>query len=449
MRQLTKWIIIYLFTFFHCMPVLAGPGDNSYRVTDTGQVSCYDGDGAEIACPLPGNAFYGQDAQFTGNPFNYTDNGDGTVTDHVTGLMWQQIPESTGFTWQQAKEYCESLELAGHGDWRLPTLKELFSISDFSQGWPYLDETYFSLAGPGVSKDEQYWAQYYVGTTVEGGSEAAFGVNHGTGHIKAYPAGEAVPDQPLGPMGNYVRAVRGNPSYGINNFRDNGDNTVTDQATGLMWQKDDSGMGMDWEAALAYAGNSRLAGYDDWRLPNVKELQSIVDYTRSPSAADPAESGPAIDTVFFRITEIAPGTTAYTPDYGYYWSGTSAYFGGDSTEYYYAWYVAFGTAVDNDGNDMHGAGGVRFDTKKEGGPLGEGGERYYNYVRLVRDARKAGDLNNDGMIDRTDVNILKKFVHSPASTCPECDIDNDGMVTPLDEVALVSMCTCRECNCRR
>ena len=48
------------------------------------------------------------------------------------------------------------------------------------------------------------------------------------------------------------------------------------------------------------------------------------------------------------------------------------------------WYVAFGRAVYGDGQDFHGAGGVRFDTKVEGGPLGEGGERYYNYIRLVR-----------------------------------------------------------------
>ena len=57
-----------------------------------------------------------------------------------------------------------------------------------------------------------------------------------------------------------------------------------------------------------------------------------------------------------------------------------------STEYYYAWYVAFGRAVGPDGQDTHGAGAVRFDTKVEGGPHGEGGERYYNHVRLVRDA---------------------------------------------------------------
>lgn len=91
-----------------------------------------------------------------------------------------------------------------------------------------------------------------------------------------------------------------------------------------MWQQADSGIGMDRKAALAYAENSTLAGYDDWRLPNVRELQSIVDYTHSPSADDESNKGPAIDTDFFEITEIAPGTTNYKPDYGYYWTSTSA-----------------------------------------------------------------------------------------------------------------------------
>ena len=351
----------------------------SFGVVDTGQTACYDDNGDEISCPESGDAFAGQDAQYEGIQFNYTDNGDSTITDNATGLMWQQTPGNRGLSWQEAVDYCESLELAGFDDWRIPTLKELFSISDFSKGWPYLNTTYFNLAGTSVSKDEQYWADYYVGTTIEGGSEAAFGVNHGTGHIKAYPANVS------GPMGNYVRAVRGN-TYGVNEFVDNGDGTITDNATGLMWQQADSGSTLDWENALAYADNSSLAGHDDWRLPNIKELQSIVDYTHSPSANEAANQGPAIDTDFFQITELPSGTTNYSTDYGYFWSSTSAYFGTQSPEYYYAWYVAFGTAVDGEGNDMHGAGAVRFDTKVEDGPLGEGGERYYNYVRLVRDA---------------------------------------------------------------
>ena len=353
----------------------------TYPVVDTGQTSCYDDDGNEITCPEEGEDFYGQDAQYEGIQMSFQDNGDGTVTDNVTGLMWQQVPVDNGYSYDDAVAYCESLELSGYDDWRIPTTKELFSISNFSKGWPYLDTTYFNIAGNSVSKDEQYWTEKYVGWTVQGKSNAAFGVNHGTGHIKAYPAGAS------GPMGNYVRAVRGN-AYGVNDFENNGDGTVTDHATGLMWSQADKGEGLLWADALAYAENSELAGYDDWRLPNVKELQSIVDYSYSPTATDPDAVGPAIDPIF-DCTPII--NEAGNDDYPYFWSSTSARFKA-GTDFYYSWYVAFGMAVNPDGQDYHGAGAVRYDTKSLDGPAGEDAARAYNYVRLVRNVSSSSTI---------------------------------------------------------
>jgi len=61
---------------------------------------------------------------------SYTDNGDGTVTDNVTGLMWQQVVSTTTYNWAQALAYCPKLTLAGHSDWRLPSRIELVSIVD-------------------------------------------------------------------------------------------------------------------------------------------------------------------------------------------------------------------------------------------------------------------------------------------------------------------------------
>jgi len=210
----------------------------AYPLVETGQGNCYDADGAAINCPAKGEAFYGQDAQFTGNAFSFTNNGDGTISDNVTGLMWQKAPNADNLGWQRAIDYCDSLEFANQSDWRTPSLKEIFSISDFSQGWPYLDTTYFDLSGADVSKAEQYWSNnHYAGSTVEGRTEAAFGVNHGTGHIKAYSAS-------AGPMGKHVRCVRGD-TYGVNQLVNNGDGTISDQATGLMWSQADSGLGMD------------------------------------------------------------------------------------------------------------------------------------------------------------------------------------------------------------
>ena len=96
---------------------------------------------------------------------------------------------------------------------------------------------------------------------------------------------------------------------------DNGDHTVTDTETGLMWQKDEAGA-MSWEAALTHCENSQWAGYDDWRLPNRNELQSIVDYTRS---------NPAINRTVF------PGAMSSN-----YWSSTP-----DASNTGYAWRVNF------------------------------------------------------------------------------------------------------------
>ncbi len=354
------------------------PAALAFALTATGQTVCYDDAGEEITCPADGEAFYGQDAQFAdGDSMSYTDNGDGTVTDDVTGLTWQQVPSPENMTWQEAIDYTDELELGGYDDWRTPSAKELYSIADFSSGWPYLDTTYFSLASDEVSKDEQYWtSNHYVGTTVEGGSDAAFGVNAVTGHIKAYAA------EATGPVGGkYVRAVRG-ATYGENSFVDNGDGTVADESTSLMWAQGDDGVELDWKDALAYANDSQLGGYSDWRLPNVKELQSIVDYSTSPSATDAGSVGAAIDDVF---TSTEMTNEAGESDYGYYWTSTSASFTrGEPTSY--AWYVAFGRAVNAEGQDFHGAGAVRFDTKTEEGPDGEGGERYTNFVRLVRHA---------------------------------------------------------------
>jgi hypothetical protein len=74
----------------------------------------------------------GDVAEGAPNPESYSDNGDGTVTDNVTGLMWQQIVSTDTYTWADAVRLCPTLTLAGHDDWRLPSRIELVSIVDDS-----------------------------------------------------------------------------------------------------------------------------------------------------------------------------------------------------------------------------------------------------------------------------------------------------------------------------
>jgi hypothetical protein len=357
----------------------------SYLIVDTGQNTFWNSNGEEIAAPVEGEAFYGQDAQYSGVQPSYTTSSDGlTVKDNVTGLTWQQSYDNGIYYWAETQTLVDNLNkqnYGGYNDWRLPTIKELYSLWNGSTGWPYIDTNYFSS---NYSNEEDlshaiFWSSNkYTGVlgNISGntpGAELAFGVNFGTGHIKAYTIS-------AGPK-HSVRFVRGNLAYGVNLFQDNGDGTISDLATGLMWQQTDNGSGIDWKHALAYVQTQNKANYlehNDWRLPNVKELQSLVDYTRSMGATNAANVGPAINALFSCTGILNDGGKA---DYPYYWTSTSAIPKANGT-YTFAWYVAFGRAEDGNGEDLHGAGAVRFDAKIIGS--GEGEERVLNYVRLVR-----------------------------------------------------------------
>ena len=71
------------------------PDISGYPIVSTNQTTYY-GNITEIATPNPGDAYYGQDAQYSGNQLSYTDNGNGTITDNVTGLMWTQSSDLNG-----------------------------------------------------------------------------------------------------------------------------------------------------------------------------------------------------------------------------------------------------------------------------------------------------------------------------------------------------------------
>ncbi|MCX7003204.1 MAG: DUF1566 domain-containing protein, partial [bacterium] len=123
--------------------IIVTTNTGAYVVVDTGQVKCYNNT-AEIVPPGFGQAFYGQDAQCNNRPSSYTLSGDGvTVYDNNTGLTWQRSPDTTGdetisaadkLTWAQAQTrpaVLNSTNFGGYSDWRLPTIKELYSLMDF------------------------------------------------------------------------------------------------------------------------------------------------------------------------------------------------------------------------------------------------------------------------------------------------------------------------------
>ena len=350
--------------------------------------------------------------------------------------MWQCVLLDDKPTFSEALAAADTFRLAGYDDWRLPTIKEIYSLIDFrgntnrsaEASTPYIHTDIFEFRyGGTVDPSERFIdAQFvsateYRGTTM-GGNPTVFGVNFADGRIKGYPRFKEFE----------VLYVRGNPDYGRNDFMDNNNGTITDKATGLMWDKTGSSNGMDWEDALAWVQQKNTEnhlGYSDWRLPNAKELQSIVDYERSPSATGSAAISEIFDTP--SITDEGGNL-----NYPFYWSGTTHVEGSSGEQ---GAYIAFGEALGfmevppNSGNfqlqDVHGAGAQRSDPKSgnpDSYPFGRGPQgdviRIFNHVRCVRDAEISMDVEFEEMDDlrpgnfRLDHNYPNPF--NPRTTIP-------------------------------
>jgi hypothetical protein len=288
------WLALCLGAELAC----AAGTDAHYPIVGTGQNHCYSARGLIIDCPIAGQPLWGQDAQHPGNRPYYHDNGDGTVTDLVTGLIWAKAP-SAPLAFADVDAYARASRLGGHDDWRVPNIRELYSLIDYRGGYsgdpatsrPYIDLAAFDFAyasGTGLGDaahgrrpiDVQEWsATRYVGRTM-GRDDTVFGVNFADGRIKGYPVMDPM-NRMRTPNRLAVRLVRGAP-YGQNDIEARR-RSVIDRATRLEWQRRDDGRAHSWDDALAYCSALSLEGHSDWRLPTAKELHSIVDYTRIPA----------------------------------------------------------------------------------------------------------------------------------------------------------------------
>ncbi len=232
-------------------------------------------------------------------------------------MIWQRQDDDTTRDWYDAITYCYDSTHDFQTDWRLPDKKELASIVNYETSAPSID-----LGAFPSTESSQYWSSM---SNAQNTSKAWF-VNFKSGFT----------DNRSNTNSYYVRCVRGQVS--ASTFEDQGDDTVLDEKTLLVWQQDPTDDTLTWEAAISYCDGLSLAGNSDWRLPNARELESITDDSKS--------SAPAIDTTYFEDTKSSQ-----------YWSSTTK----SIVNMTYAWVVYFNT-----GNVLNSE------------------KTSYNYVRCVR-----------------------------------------------------------------
>lgn len=271
---------------------------------------------------------YGQDAHYLRKPYSRSFTGptlvgtsDYITTDKITGLVWKTCTEglsgsncgtgtASAYTWTAADTACTALNsgagYAGRTDWRLPTIKELRTLPDYGKN-PASDASYF----PKIAANN-YWA-----STVR----AALTTN--AYYMVMSTGGELFG---LKTTSTYNALCVSGSMSGTQTLTDNGDGTVSESTTGLLWQKclagqnalDCSGTANSvyWSDAITYCENLNFAGRTNWRLPDVNELKNLIVDT---------QTGPYINLTYF-------------PNLGNSdcWSSTSAFSGPGS-----AWTVDF------------------------------------------------------------------------------------------------------------
>ena len=206
---------------------------------------------------------FGEDHDYLINAPSFTNNNNGTITDNVTGLMWQQV-DGGEMTFESAVAYCNSLTLGGLSGWRLPTPIEAYSILNHQNSNPSINTNFFTLTT----------AEYWWTSVFENNSTTKVWCTNSGGGIGNHPKAETI--SAGGIKRFHARAVRNTntPTTITNHFSDNGD-TITDNLTRLVWQKIPNTAALTWEQALTYAEALTIGSSSDWRLPNIKELQSI------------------------------------------------------------------------------------------------------------------------------------------------------------------------------
>lgn len=280
---------------------------------DSPTVHCYNAQGVACLEPSPPPPD-GEDGQVRVRVPTYTVKGD-TLTDSVTKLTWQLAVAPGVLTWQQAVQYCAGLQLDGASDFRLPTRLELETLVDFGVSFdqnmfpPELQEPHSDPLG----RPTCLWSR--TGGNGAGKRWQVCPVSGGNWYAAPWYFNESS-------VGS-VRCVRG-PVIKQRFVISKDGKMAFDESTGLVWWREPFQGEMGWWEAISACENASLDGLNDWRLPSVKELNSLVDLSQGQ---------PTIDASVFPHVQPEP-----------YWSSTYVRDGVDD-----AWAVTFGDMPDTNG----------------------------------------------------------------------------------------------------
>jgi hypothetical protein len=322
--------------------VAASSATGAINLPKTGQTNCYNTSGTVIACTNTGQDGELQKGVAWPNP-RFTVNGDTSINDNLTGLAWAPngnlMPtKDSGWDtddtandglvrWQHALDYVAKLNTEnylGHNDWRLPNRKELKSLVNYgqahtdtwlnTQGFSHVQSSYWSSTSWSYITSIAYYfslfdGSMYVGDKVglynavwpvrDGQSTSAQAVQPKTGQSICYDInGTVITCTNTGQDGALQLGVAWpDPRFtNADNSTPISGNVVVDQLTGLMWSKDGNAPGPSactpaavktWQVALDYVAclnTNSFLGYADWRLPDVNELESLVNAGQSNTA---------------------------------------------------------------------------------------------------------------------------------------------------------------------
>lgn len=310
---MTKWLLQIILAV--SIPVTTFASLPFAPVLATGQTQCYDTAGVGIDCAATGQDGEMQNGlqwpQWTN--MRFTDKADGTVKDNITGLIWLKKPNCLGRSiWADAlvktnnlaSGSCGLTDGSNVGDWRLPNINELKSLIDLSMVQPSLPgdhTTVFDWTNPYI-----YWSS----NTYAGYPGHAWFAHMGSGGLDyndkqnpffVWPVRDDVTtNNILVKTGQHVSYAEGDDGalqkgvqWPTTRFTDNNDGSITDNITGLIWLRNANCFGnKNWAEALISASSlvSGDCGLSDgsregeWVLPNVNELESLIDITQSSPA---------------------------------------------------------------------------------------------------------------------------------------------------------------------